>query len=83
MIAVAVTIVAVTILAATIVAVTIVAVTVVSILGRWRRESLKQYIMSGVAKFWQGEALSNMPVFRIRMADEQRDRLATHECSTK
>jgi len=26
-------------------------------------------IMLGVAKFWQGEALSNMPAFRIRMAD--------------
>jgi hypothetical protein len=25
-------------------------------------------IMLGVAKFWQGEALSNMPTFRIRMA---------------
>jgi len=25
--------------------------------------------MLGVAKFWQGEALSNMPAFRIRMAD--------------
>jgi hypothetical protein len=25
-------------------------------------------IMLGAAKFWQGEALSNMPTFRIRMA---------------
>jgi hypothetical protein len=29
----------------------------------------RHYIMLGVAKFWQGEALSNMPAFRIRMAD--------------
>jgi ABC-type phosphate transport system permease subunit len=57
--------------AVTIVSATIVAVTIVFILARLHRESLKQFIMSGVAKFWQGEALSNMPVFRIRMADEQ------------
>ena len=61
----------------------VVAVTVVANLSRLRAESDKQYIMSGVAKFWQGEALSNMPIFRIRMADEQGDRLATRESPTK
>jgi hypothetical protein len=29
-----------------------------------------QIIMSCGAKVWQGEALSNMPTFRIRMADK-------------
>jgi hypothetical protein len=72
------------IMAVTIVTVTlVVAVTFVSSLSRLRAESDKQYIMSGVAKFWQGEALSNMPIFRIRMADEQGDRLATRESPTK
>jgi len=27
-------------------------------------------IMLGGAEVWQGKALSNMPVFRIRMADD-------------
>jgi hypothetical protein len=43
--------VAVTIAAVTIPAATIVAVTIVSTLSRLREESLKQYIMSGLAKF--------------------------------
>jgi hypothetical protein len=59
--------------------VTVFAVTIVPIPSRLRGESPKHSIMSGVAKFWQGEALSNMPAFRIRMADEQRDRSATRE----
>jgi hypothetical protein len=59
--------------------VTIVAGATVPIPSRLRGESRRHFIMSGVAKFWQGEALSNMPAFRIRMADEKRDRSATRE----
>jgi hypothetical protein len=69
--------------AVTISAMTIKAMIVPRTRARWRGESFHPYIMSGVAKFWQGEALSNMPIFRIRMAEQECDRSAMGACHFK
>jgi hypothetical protein len=72
-----VTIVVLTVVTVIIITVIIVAVIIITViivvnsLARLRGESFQPYIMSGGAKFWQGKALSNMPIFRIRMAEQK------------